>query len=304
MNLRTMFKSYKLPMLAAAGVVFAAYCVTSRPAESGRTPPMAPPASPYASSIAGIGVVEPKSELISLGVELPGVVREVKVAVGDKVKQGDELFSLDHRDIDAQITTLRAALDAARIAAEDAKAQFDTINSVSDKRAIARDDFNRRKFAAELANARFQQTQAELDLAQTTRERQIIRAPIDGEILEINVRPGEFASAGALASPLMRMGDTSRLHVRVEIDEENARRIQSGSTAKGFRRGDTTDAISMQFVRFEPYVRPKQNLAVSGQRVDTRVLQVIYAMQEAGQGGVFVGQQMDVFIEDDPAPKE
>lgn len=306
MNLRIAIKNYKLSMLAAAGVIFAAVSVLSRPAESGRTPPMAPPASPYASSVAGIGVVEPKSELISLGVELPGVVREVKVKVGDNVNQGDELFTLDHRDIDAQIVALRAAVEASRIAAEDAGAQFDLINSVADKRAIARDEFNRRKYAAELAKARLQQAEAELEKAQTTRERQIVRAPIDGEILEVNVRVGEFASAGALASPLMRMGDTSRLHVRVEIDEENARRIQSGSTAKGYRRGDTAEPIPMQFVRFEPYVRPKQNLAVSGQRVDTRVLQVIYAMADAaGQGGVFVGQQMDVFIEDTlPAAQE
>ncbi|NCY25413.1 MAG: HlyD family efflux transporter periplasmic adaptor subunit, partial [Alphaproteobacteria bacterium] len=177
-------------------------------------------------------------------------------------------------------------------------AQFDLINSVSDKRAIARDDFNRRKFAAELAAARHQQAQAELEKAETTRERQIIRAPIDGQVLEVNLRPGEYASAGSLPSPLMRLGDTSRLHVRVEIDEENAARVKPGSTARGLRRGDTQNPVALHFVRFEPYVRPKQNLAVSGQRVDTRVLQVIYALEDAPGQNVFVGQQMDVFIED------
>ena len=298
MTPRLLIKQYKLPAVAAVGVLFAAITVFSRPAESGRTPPMQPPASPYAASVAGIGVVEPRSEIISIGVELPGVVRELKVKVGDTVKAGDELFLLDHRDIDAQIAALRAAVEAARIAAEDARAQFDLINSVSDKRAIARDDFNRRKFAAELAAARHQQAQAELEKAETTRERQIIRAPIDGQVLEVNLRPGEYASAGSLPSPLMRLGDTSRLHVRVEIDEENAARVKPGSTARGLRRGDTQNPVALHFVRFEPYVRPKQNLAVSGQRVDTRVLQVIYALEDAPGQNVFVGQQMDVFIED------
>lgn len=50
-------------------------------------------------------------------------------------------------------------------------------------------------------------------------------------------------------------------------------------------------------MRFEPYVRAKQNLAVAGQRVDTRVLQIIYALPEAASDR-FVGQQMDVFVDE------
>jgi HlyD family secretion protein len=111
------------------------------------------------------------------------------------------------------------------------------------------------------------------------------------------VRPGEYAPAGVLAAPLVRMGDVSRLHVRVEVDEENAARIRPDSKAEGLFRGDTATRIPLTFVRFEPYVRAKQNLAVAGQRVDTRVLQIIYALPEAASDR-FVGQQMDVFVDE------
>jgi hypothetical protein len=92
------------------------------------------------------------------------------------------------------------------------------------------------------------------------------------------------------------MGDTSTLYVRVEIDEQNAHDITPSASATATLRGDVTQKIPLKFVRFEPYVKPKVNLATGGQRVDSRVLQIIYAIS-AKDDRIFVGQQMDVFIE-------
>lgn len=286
----------KLPMVAVVAITFALVSVLSRKEAPAKVPLENPPQAEYAASVAGIGVIEPKSELMAIGVELPGVVRTVHVKVGDSVKAGDPLFSLDQREVDAQIKTLQAALESAKVQVQDADAQFAIVSGVDDKRAVAKDDFNRRKFAKALAQTRLEEITAQLDQAKTTKDRMTVKAPIDGRILEVEVRPGEYAQAGALATPLIRMGDVSRLNVRVEIDEQNAIRIKPTSTAKGYLRGDSKRAIALSFLRFEPYVRPKQNLAVTGQRVDTRVLQVIYALPEDASD-VFVGQQMDVFVD-------
>jgi multidrug resistance efflux pump len=212
------------------------------------------------------------------------------------VEKGTVLFALDQRDIDAQIATLEQSLEAAKVQAADASAQFEIVSGMDDKRAVAKDDFNRRKFGKELAAIRVEEIKSQLNQARITKERLVVKAPIDGQVLEVNVRLGEFASAGTLSQPLMRMGDVSTLHVRVEIDEENAAYIRPESQAQGLRRGDTSNPVSLSFVRFEPYVKPKQNLAVAGQRVDTRVLQVIYALPE-NTPAIFVGGQMDVFID-------
>jgi HlyD family secretion protein len=291
----TKTKGWKLPLVAAAGMIFALVTVLGRAETPAREPVTPPPQSSYEQSVAGIGVVEPKSEIIAIGSEIPGVVRTVHVKVGDKVGVNDPLFTLDERDINAQINTLDAALASARVQADDTATQFSLVESVQDKRAVSRDDYNRRKFAHALAKTRVAEIEAQLLQAQTTKSRLTVRAPIVGEILSLDVRPGEFAVAGVPAIPLLRMGDTGTLHVRVEIDEENAGRVKPGMAAHGFKRGDTTTAIPLQFVRFEPFIRPKQNLAVSGQRVDTRVLQVIYAMPTHDKN-VFVGEQMDVFV--------
>jgi HlyD family secretion protein len=293
---KSLFLRWKLPYVALAGIAFALLTVFGEAEPEGSVPLIQPPKADYAEATAGIGVIEPKSELISIGVELAGVVRDVPVKVGDSVKKGTVLFALDQRDIDAQIATLERSLDAAKVQAADASAQFALVSGMQDKRAIAKDDFNRRKFGKELTIVRIEEMKAQLNQAKITKERLAVKAPIDGQVLEVNVRAGEFASSGALAQPLMRMGDVSTLHVRVEIDEEHASHIRAEHQAQGVRRGDTSNPVPLTFVRFEPYVKPKQNLAVAGQRVDTRVLQVIYALPE-NTPAVFVGGQMDVFID-------
>jgi hypothetical protein len=87
------------------------------------------------------------------------------------------------------------------------------------------------------------------------------------------------------------------VHVRVDVDENDAWRIKSGAAATGFLRGNKNLKTAMRFVRFEPYVVPKKSLTGdSTERVDTRVLQVIYSF-DRGSLPIYVGQQMDVFID-------
>ncbi len=65
-------------------------------------------------------------------------------------------------------------------------------------------------------------------------------------------------------------------------------------------RGNRDLKTDLQFVRIEPYVVPKRSLTgESTERVDTRVLQVLYSFDRDALP-VYVGQQMDVFIEAQP----
>jgi HlyD family secretion protein len=90
------------------------------------------------------------------------------------------------------------------------------------------------------------------------------------------------------------------LHVRVDIDENDAWRVRPEAPAVAFVRGNRALETPVQFVRFEPYVVPKRSLTgETTERVDTRVLQVLYRFHP-GDLPVYVGQQMDVFIEAPP----
>ncbi|HWC89944.1 MAG TPA: hypothetical protein VG433_09820, partial [Pirellulales bacterium] len=79
-------------------------------------------------------------------------------------------------------------------------------------------------------------------------------------------------------------------------DEHDIPRFQPGLAAKAALRGSPQEVYPLKFVRVEPYVVPKKSLTGDNtERVDTRVLQVIYSVDTRGKR-LYVGQQLDVFI--------
>lgn len=150
------------------------------------------------------------------------------------------------------------------------------------------------------AEAKLNQAKAALAGARADLDKTVVKAPIDGAILKVNVRLGEYAQAGVLANPLMTMGSVEPLHIRVDIDEADSWRVDSKSPAIACLRGNPAVSVALNFVRFEPYVLPKRSLSGDNtERVDTRVLQVLYAFAPK-DFPAFVGQQVDVFIKASP----
>jgi HlyD family secretion protein len=339
-----------MPMFSLGLLLFAIYhVVTANQMPPKPQPPFDPPKAPVGSRvIAGSAVVEPKSENIAIGSHLPGVIQEIYVKVGQKVKKGDPLFKLDDRQLKAELSVRQAYLEAtqaslqkleqmprseelppivakvdeARAMMEDARDQFNRTSQAFDSRAISEEELIRRKYTlantkaslaraeAELrllkagsweyekkiANTTIGQATAQLEQTRTELERLNVRAPLDSEILQSNVRLGEFVGAQPNSS-LMILGDVSDLHVRIDIDENDISRFDEKMPGKAMTRGGDKREYQIRFVRVEPYVIPKKSLSGAGtERVDTRVLQAIYRIEKPDRA-LFVGQQLDVYLE-------
>ena len=203
----------------------------------------------------------------------------------------------------ADLAKARGALAEASASQKDSASQYALVKDAAGP-AVSVDDIQKRKHAAELgdakvlsANASIQAAEAGLAADQTSLDRLTVQAPMDGEILQVNVRPGEYATAGALDKPLVRLGSLETFHIRVDVDENDAWRFKAGARATAFLRGNRAIKAEVRFVRVEPYVTPKTSLTgSSSERVDTRVLQVIYGFDRTTLA-VYAGQQIDVFIE-------
>ena len=141
-----------------------------------------------------------------------------------------------------------------------------------------------------LAEAQVQQTEVDT-------ERLTVRSPISGDVLQSDVRIGQYAETGQLEKALMILGNIEPMNARVDIDEQDAWRVREGASATATVRGNSEQRINLTFVRFEPYVLPKKSLTGnSTERTDTRVLQAIFRIQSSRMP-LFVGQQIDVFID-------
>jgi HlyD family secretion protein len=287
-----------LPVVASAALIFAVISVVrSQPRREATTPPSPPPVSSYVQRVAAVGLVETSTENIAVGTEIAGIVTDIYVEVGSHVKTGDPLFSIDSRATRAELATRQAAVQVAEAALAEAKYQLELGKRLSDQRVLSVEENKNRGFAAQKAEAQLAQARAQLKSTETDFERLTVRAPVNGQVLQVKVHLGEFAPTGALPTPLILLGSVDKLHVRVDVEEHEAWRVQPDAKATAAVRGNANLRTPLAFVRFEPFVVPKKSLTGdSTERVDTRVLQVIYRIED-NDLPLFVGQQMDVFID-------
>lgn len=315
-----MVKRWLIPLLAVGALGWAfvyVFVLTNKP-----VPPAAPVVEPtkpeFENYIAAAGIVESATENLQIGTNLPGIVTKLYVQEGDKVKADDPLFTIDDRDARANLQSAEARAAAAvsqiaeaRAQLADAQSQWQKVKNIADPRAFSKDELDRLQYAVQTAEARVnsaaasaKSARADAEQARVTLERLTVHAPVDAEVLNVNIHLGEYAQAGALAKPLMLLGDTETLHIRADIDENDAWRYVPGAKAHATLRGNPEQKTDLTFVRVQPYVTPKQSLTgTSTERVDTRVLQVLYSFPRTALPA-YVGQQMDVFIDAAPLEKQ
>jgi multidrug resistance efflux pump len=225
----------------------------------------------------------------------------------------------------------RARVKEAEAIFEDARRELQIAERLNAAGVIAIEDVNKRRYAVEAAEARVTQAKADVKLleagswkpdidvaaanvasaeaevkgVQVEIGRLTVRAPVEGDILQVNVRPGEFAPSGATTVPLILLGNLDKLHVRVDIDENDAWRFQPEAPAVASIRGNPQLKTDLAFEYVEAYVVPKRSLTgESTERVDTRVMQVVYSFKR-GKLPIYPGQLMDVFIDDrTPLPSQ
>jgi RND family efflux transporter MFP subunit len=293
-----MIRKYILPALAMIGVGLGVLMVVLGSKKVTPAQPVDQPSqSPWKTFVSGAGIVESNTENIAIGTHIAGIVVKIYVEIGSKVKAGDPLFLIDDRPTRAQLAVSQAAVEAAKSQYANAQTQLTLAENLTDKRALSVQERDNRRYNAQAAQANLQQAQAEVNSIQTTLDLLTVRAPVDGEILQLKIHLGEYAQIGVLAQPLILLGNINPMNIRIDIDENDAWRVRANAPAVAYVRGNRNISTPLKFVRFEPYVIPKTNLTgESTERVDTRVLQVIYSM-EGKNLPIYVGQLMDVYIE-------
>ena len=250
------------------------------------------------------------------GSDLAGVITRVAVHLNQEVKAGDLLFELDPRMTEADLKVRQANVPVTQAQVHVAESnlaladdQYKRAQRLKVKDAITEQEYVAAAQAYESARANLALAKANVEMAiaqveqdKTTLALLKVRAPVDGTILQVNVLPGVYITTMG-AQSLILMGDLHPLHVRVNVDQEDLPRLKLYAPARAKLRGDPRqEEVPLSFVRLEPYVVPKTSLTgANTERVDTRVVQVIYAIAPNNrlvqEKKILVGQLVDVFID-------
>ncbi len=295
-----MKRAYILPLLALVGlsIAIAAIFYGNKP-PSVKTQGILQFQPPFESYVAGAGIVEATTGNISIGTPVSGIVMNIYVKVGDRVRAGDPLFKIDDRDLQAQLLTATAKVKQASAALQKPKHLLSHAEQLN-KRApnaisvqdleVLRDDTAQAEAALTLARTQLEQIQVDI-------ERHTVRALVPGKVLQLRMRLGEFVEGSSIAPPLLVLGGDNRMNLRVDVDEHDASRVHPGMNAVAFVRGHPELKIPLRYEYTEPQIIPKTSLTgQSTERTDTRVLQVIYSF-ETNDESIHIGQQLDVFLE-------
>ena len=224
--------------------------------------------------------VKPRAEDVA---ESLAVVEARRASVADARGRLDRLIRVTDRGTTAnEQPTLEAAvaIAVAQLAEAEAKLVRVKAGAYPEEMAVAEGDA--RAAAADAAAAQAQLGVAESQLRETevAREMLIVRAPIAGTVLKLDAHVGEYKATGPNSTALMRLGDISTLHVRTDIDELDSWRFDRAGKAVATIRGGSRTQVSLRFVRIVPDVQPKKTLTgENAERIDTRVMQVIYAVE-------------------------
>jgi multidrug efflux pump subunit AcrA (membrane-fusion protein) len=314
--------NFILTVLAIIGVLSGIYMLILDQRVAPVSQPVTPPSiSPYKYFISGAGIIEAASENIGLGTMVSAVIDQILVKKGDIVKRGTPLFKQDSRQAVADLEVKKAqaaaalyALDQALSSLKLAEDELQLVTVLEDKRGVTKEEIITRqdnvviaKAAVETAGANLKAAEAQVAEAQILVDFYTTHAPIDCEIMQINIHPGEYAATNPLTvssntpsnptQALMLIGDVSRYHVRVDVDENDAWRFKKNEPAVLFLRGNVQYHTDLKFEYIEPYVIPKASLTGDPtERVDTRVLQVIYSFDPKTMP-IYLGQEVDVYIQ-------
>ena len=183
------------------------------------------------------------TELIDVGAQVSGQIKKLYVKLGDQVKKGDMIASIDsstqQNSIDnkeAQLAIYKAQLESAKVALNIAKTQFERENALFAKNATSKQEFESAKntFSANSAKikeleAQIKQTNIELSTAKINLGYTKITAPRDGTVVSVQVEEGQTVNANQTTPTIVNIADLSHVKMKMQIAEGDITKIKVGT---------------------------------------------------------------------------
>lgn len=184
---------------------------------------------PLARSVLVSGPVSAFEEM-QLGVELSGQrVTALDVDVGQSVRKGQVLLTLDHRTLDSELVQAEASLRQAQASLSLAQVSYERGAKLAAQQLISAGNLDELRATRVQAEAQTATARAGRDAARLRRDFAELRAPADGVISKRLVQPGQVVAAG---SELLRLIRDGRLEWRAELPEDQLALVAVGNTVE------------------------------------------------------------------------
>lgn len=167
-----------------------------------------------------------RADVVQVASDVSGLVDEVLVHDNSVVHQGDVLFRVDRRRFEIALQQAQAAAAGRLAALEQAKRELVRSQSLHD--FASRQQVEQAQATRDQADAAYQQSLADLELARLNLERSDVKASVNGVISNLSLQPGDYVSTG---TAVMALINTDTLRVEGYFEETKLSRIRLGDPA-------------------------------------------------------------------------
>ncbi len=170
-------------------------------------------------------VIAARSAMIAS--RLTGYIDHINVDIGDRVKKGEVLLTIDSRDVEAKVRQAHANIAAAQATLADARSNYHRYRVLMRQGAVSHQTYQRAERDYKTAQAQLNAAEAGLKVALAERTYAQVRAPMAGVVTTRAVDAGDLATPG---KPLLSVQASGAMQVMSHIPAQAYRALKVGST--------------------------------------------------------------------------
>ncbi len=212
---------------------------------------------------------------VTLGLLEPGMIREVRVVPGQRVRRGELLMSLDRRAQQADLAAARARRLLAKARLEEARREFERAEDLYERTVLSEHERILARIGLLEAETALADAEAAYARAQRALAQAVIVAPFDGVVVRVDAWPGQAVNGRLEVPELIVLADDRRLRVRLRVDAETLEALRAAQALHvelGDRRLPAQDLVIGLEARRPAGGEVRIPVAVVAERPDDLVL--------------------------------
>ena len=205
-------------------------------------------------------------DLVDVGAQVSGQIKKLYVKVGDKIQKGDMIAQIDSVTQEneiaqqkAQLLIHEANLASAKIAAENAKTQYNRELQLYKRNAASKEAVENAKNSAALKEAeqkqieaQIEQTKLQLSTAETNFGYTKITAPISGTVVSVPVEEGKTVNSNQTTPTIVKIADLSKMEIKMQIAEGDISKIKIGMDVEYSILSDLDNIKKAKIYKIDP----------------------------------------------------
>ncbi|RQP06102.1 MAG: efflux RND transporter periplasmic adaptor subunit [Paracoccus sp. BP8] len=194
------------------------------------------------------GVIAARIE-VALGFQTLGRVTARNVDIGDVVRQGDVLATLNPDDLQGDVRAAQAAVEAAQVELRTAQASAERTRALARRNVASTAQLEQVERALAAAQATEQQAQSELIRARDAEGFAEMRAPFDGVISAVFANAGAVVSAG---EPVLRLSTQDGIEAVIDLPDTVLSRVGPGDPYEVWSENEPERILPATVSQIEP----------------------------------------------------